>query len=101
MEKPINPPAVPTRNPRDGRLSQNRRHFTTVKYVNLAALSAAVHLPRKWLREQAESSLIPCLRVGRKLLFHIPAVRSAIAELAAQSRIEPGADELPPQPKGA
>jgi hypothetical protein len=42
--------------------------------VNLTGLSARLRLPREWLRQEALAGRIPCLRVGRRLLFNVEAV---------------------------
>ena len=57
------------------------------KPLGLNALAAAVRLPRDWLLVQASAGRIPCLRVGRRLLFNLSAVQAAIADLAASSRL--------------
>jgi hypothetical protein len=39
-----------------------------------------------WLRQEALAGRIPCLRVGRKLLFNAEAVKAALYERAATAR---------------
>jgi hypothetical protein len=56
--------------------------------VGLLALSLDVGLPAPWLREQALRGAIPCLRVGKRFLFNLGAVREALARLAAASRVD-------------
>jgi hypothetical protein len=52
----------------------------------LNRLAARIRLPASWLRVEALAGRIPCLRVGRKLLFNPEAVERALAEQAANSR---------------
>ena len=52
--------------------------------LRLPALARELKLPRDWLRTEADAGRIPCLRVGRKLLFQIEAVKRALAERAAK-----------------
>jgi excisionase family DNA binding protein len=50
----------------------------------LSRLAARLRLPADWLREEALAGRIPCLRVGRKLLFNADAVEKALAERAGR-----------------
>jgi excisionase family DNA binding protein len=52
----------------------------------LHQLAVRLRLPREWLREEALAGRLPCLRVGRKLLFNLSAVERDLAERAATSR---------------
>jgi hypothetical protein len=54
----------------------------------LHRLAAHLRLPREWLRDEALAGHLPCLRVGRKLLFNLPAVERLLAERAASERQE-------------
>jgi hypothetical protein len=49
---------------------------------NLIGLSERLQLPARWLKEQADAEIIPCLRIGRKRLFSLPAVKEALMRLA-------------------
>jgi hypothetical protein len=51
--------------------------------VNLQKLAVHIRLPRGWLREEAIAGRIPCLRVGRRMLFNLAAVEQALALRAA------------------
>jgi hypothetical protein len=51
--------------------------------VNLHGLTRELRLPREWLRSEADAGRIPCLRVGRRMLFCVQAVRTALARRAA------------------
>jgi hypothetical protein len=57
--------------------------------LTLAWLSINLRLSEQWLRGEAEAGRIPCLKIGRKLLFNQPAVESALAERAGRERILP------------
>ena len=51
--------------------------------TSLSGLSTRLQLPRPWLRAEALAGRIPCLKVGRKLLFNPDAVEKTLAERAA------------------
>lgn len=59
--------------------------------ITLNSLAYRVGLPADWLKREAEAGRLPCLRVGRRMLFNLPAVRQALTDLAAHSRIAPTA----------
>ncbi len=61
--------------------------------INLHALALHTRLPREWLRQEALAGRIPCLRIGRKLLFNPEAVENALAERAAVERQGVGGDQ--------
>jgi hypothetical protein len=52
----------------------------------LHRLAARLRLPSDWLRAEAAAKRIPCLRVGRRLLFNPGAVEEALARQAAAGR---------------
>ena len=54
---------------------------------HLNQLATRLKLPRHWIRREAVHGRIPCLRVGRKLLFSLNAVSAALLERAAQERV--------------
>jgi hypothetical protein len=54
--------------------------------LTLSRLAARCRLPREWLREEALAGRLPCLRIGRKLLFNLTAVQQVLAERAASNR---------------
>lgn len=51
--------------------------------TNVHGLATRLRLPVLWLKGEAASGRIPSLRVGRRLLFNVDAVREALAERAA------------------
>ena len=59
--------------------------------ITLIGLARQTCLPREWLRQEALAGRLPCLRIGRMLLFDLPAVQAALAERAATSREVPHA----------
>jgi hypothetical protein len=63
----------------------------TIGPVGLAMLAYRLRLPRAWLRAEALAGRIPCLKIGRKLLFNSGAVGQALAERAATGREVPRA----------
>jgi len=52
-------------------------------FLSLDALSVTLGLPRTYLRAEAKAERIPCLRIGRRLLFDADAVRKTLAARAA------------------
>jgi excisionase family DNA binding protein len=54
--------------------------------ITLHQLAVELRLSREWLREEALAGRLPCLRVGRKLLFNLSTVKRILAERAATSR---------------
>lgn len=50
--------------------------------VGLYALSVSLGLPRNWLRDEALAGRIPCLKVGKRLLFNRDAVERTLLERA-------------------
>lgn len=56
--------------------------------VGLFGLSRLTQLPVDWLDAAERSGRIPSLRVGRRRLFDVAAVRAALAQQAAGVRSE-------------
>jgi hypothetical protein len=54
--------------------------------LSLSRLSARLRLPRDWLRAEALAGRIPCLQIGRRLLFNPIAVEAALGTRAATER---------------
>ena len=52
---------------------------------NLLETARRLHIPAKWLKDEALARRVPCLRIGRLLLFNPMAVRSALAKQAKQT----------------
>lgn len=63
------------------------------RIVSLNGLSRELRIPRNWLKTEADTGRIPCLRVGRKRLFNLAAVQRALAERAAQIETERQSDD--------
>ncbi|MBE7465608.1 MAG: hypothetical protein HS116_19205 [Planctomycetes bacterium] len=53
---------------------------------NLAALAIRLNLSREWLAAEADAGRLPCLRVGRRRLFSLKAVRAELAIRAAAAK---------------
>lgn len=53
-------------------------------YITLIALHRATGLPEAWLRREALAGRIPHLRVGRRLMFNLDAVRASIEGLLTE-----------------
>jgi excisionase family DNA binding protein len=51
--------------------------------LSVAALARKLRLPASWLKAEAIAGRIPCLRVGRKMLFNQAAVQQALLSRAA------------------
>lgn len=47
-------------------------------FVHLGTIAKHLGLPEPWLREEARRGRIPCLRVGRRTFFYLPAVKEAL-----------------------
>jgi hypothetical protein len=54
--------------------------------IRLHQLARRLCLPREWLRDEARAGRLPCLRVGRKLLFNLAVVERVLADRAAVER---------------
>jgi len=51
--------------------------------INIQELSLRTALPLRWLKAEALAGRIPCLRIGKRLLFNLTAVQAALATRAA------------------
>lgn len=60
--------------------------------LTLNSTAYRIGLPPDWLKREAEAGRIPCLRVGRRLLFNLAAVKQALS-LAAKNTATPHASE--------
>lgn len=54
--------------------------------ISLHQLARRLRIDRRWLRAQALQGRLPCLRIGRRLLFDLLAAEEAIADMAATTR---------------
>ncbi len=63
--------------------------------VNLPGLARVLHLPARWLKREADNGGIPCLRIGRRRLFNVEAVKRVLAERAAQTTTTPTSEATP------
>ena len=60
--------------------------------LTLPRMARRVCVTQHWLREEAESGRVPCLKAGKRLLFNPTAVQEVLAEKAARTR-EGGDDD--------
>jgi hypothetical protein len=56
--------------------------------VGLIECATRLGVPPKWLKREADSGSIPCLRIGRKHLFNLTAVKRTLASRADQASPE-------------
>ncbi|MHB1157674.1 MAG: hypothetical protein ACYC26_12675 [Phycisphaerales bacterium] len=59
----------------------------TSELVNLSGLARRLRrfgLSKQWLKAEAEAGRLPCMRIGRRLLFSIGAVEAALIRRAAE-----------------
>lgn len=54
--------------------------------LSLRFMARALHIPAKWLKDEAEAGRVPCLRAGRTLLFHPESVEKALVRRAKRKR---------------
>lgn len=57
--------------------------MTSSPLLNVHALARKLGLSAAWLKAEAAASRIPCLKIGRRLLFNPAAVESVLAARAA------------------
>ena len=66
---------------------------SNTKLLPLRNLARTLHVPARWLREEAEAGRIPALRAGRNFLFELGAVESALLARARESAPGKGVPE--------
>lgn len=54
-------------------------------FIALRQAASRLGVPIAWLRDEAEGGRVPCLRAGRRLLFNVDQVRSALKERAKEA----------------
>ena len=57
--------------------------MATQNYISLLALADHLGLPLAWVKSETQAGRLPCLRVGRRLMFNAAAVERSLAERAA------------------
>jgi hypothetical protein len=62
---------------------------TQPELLPLHSTARQARVPVEWLRKEAEAGRVPCLRVGRRLMFNVAAVTRALTERAATERLNP------------
>ncbi len=60
--------------------------------LSLSRMARRVGVSQQWLRDQADTGKVPCLKAGNRYLFNPSAVQSALAAKAARTRQEGGHD---------
>lgn len=60
------------------------------KLTNVHGLSIALRLPYQWLKDEAKAGRIPCLKIGRRMLFNPSAVELALSEQAGSAKVATG-----------
>jgi excisionase family DNA binding protein len=69
-----------------------------VEPITLNRLATELKLPKDWLRHEAIAGRLPCLRVGRKILFNLSAVNQALADRATKCQeVAMPSDQAPPE----
>ncbi|QDU95187.1 hypothetical protein Pla8534_29990 [Lignipirellula cremea] len=61
--------------------------------LSLSRLARRLGVTQQWLRSQADAGNLPCLIAGKRYLFSLAAVETALAAKAAETR-QGGHDEL-------
>lgn len=59
-----------------------------MELLNLSRMARRLGVSARWLREQAESGRVPCIKAGVRLIFEPTAVQAEIARRAATERLE-------------
>ena len=54
--------------------------------LSLARMARRLGVTQQWLRDQADTGQIPCLKAGNRYLFNPVAAQEALAEKAARTR---------------
>lgn len=57
--------------------------------LTLGRMAARLGVTQQWLRDQAESGKVPCLRAGKRVLFSPAAVQEELAAQAGRKRRAP------------
>ncbi len=51
-------------------------------FRSLKSTALQLGLPASWLKDEAENSRVPCIRVNRRLLFNVQLVEAALLDRA-------------------
>lgn len=63
------------------------QHFAAEhRLITVYELADALELPAKWLNTEAQAGRIPHLRIGRRLLFNVEAVKAVLLNRAGHHR---------------
>lgn len=61
-----------------------------MKLATLYELAERTGLPVAWLKREADAGRLPCLRVGRRLMFDLEAVRLVLSERVKREGVARG-----------
>ena len=59
------------------------------RLLSLANAAKSLGVKSSWLKQEAEAGRVPCLDVGDRLLFNVPAVENVLVERAKVERLQP------------
>jgi hypothetical protein len=54
------------------------------KLLTFEQLIRTTNLPAAWVKREADAGRLPCIRIGRRRMFDLDAVRRALAERSAR-----------------
>lgn len=60
--------------------------------LSLARMARRIGVTQDWLRTEADTGRVPCLKAGKRYLFNAAAVQEALAAKAAASTLQGVAD---------
>ena len=56
--------------------------------LSLSRMARRIGVTQKWLREQADTAKIPCLKADNRYLFNLEAVQEALTTKASKAQKE-------------
>ena len=56
---------------------------TGPRYIRIDQAATRLGVPRAWLKREADAGRLPCLRVGRRRMFALDAVRAELERRAS------------------
>jgi hypothetical protein len=54
-------------------------------FLTLCQIAYRLGIPEAWLKAEAESGRIPCIRIGRRMLFHPDVVERSLMDRATEN----------------
>ena len=55
-------------------------------FMSASSVAARLGLPKSWIKSEAVAGRLPCLRIGRRMLFNPDAIEIALSARAAGKR---------------